>query len=172
MRRKFLIRGSIGLITLLCLGFAVVYIIAQRATAPVPLGVTNGRLAPCPPTPNCVSTYSTSPEHAMDSVPFSGDVDKTKDALLEVVNRYPRTTVLQNDSNYLHVLFRTPVMGFPDDVEFYLDEATQQIHFRSASRLGRGDLGVNRARMEQIRADLVVLQLRATCSPCYTLLRV
>jgi len=36
-------------------------------------------------------------------------------------------------------------------VEFFLDDATQTIHFRSASRLGYSDLGVNRKRMEEIR---------------------
>jgi uncharacterized protein (DUF1499 family) len=42
-------------------------------------------------------------------------------------------------------------MSFVDDVEFYLDDAAKQIHFRSSSRLGRSDLGVNRQRMEEIR---------------------
>ncbi|MEM7031384.1 MAG: DUF1499 domain-containing protein [Chloroflexota bacterium] len=42
-------------------------------------------------------------------------------------------------------------MGFIDDVEFYLDEASTQIEFRAAARLGRDDLRANRKRMEMIR---------------------
>ena len=42
---------------------------------------------------------------------------------------------------------------FDDDVEFVVDEQAGTIHFRSASRAGRGDLGVNRRRMEAIVAE-------------------
>ena len=43
-------------------------------------------------------------------------------------------------------------MGFVDDVEFTYDDKDGVIQLRSASRLGRGDFGVNRRRIEAIRA--------------------
>jgi uncharacterized protein (DUF1499 family) len=49
-------------------------------------------------------------------------------------------------------------MGFVDDVEFFLDEGANVIHVRSASRLGQSDLGVNRKRVETIRAKFNELQ--------------
>jgi uncharacterized protein (DUF1499 family) len=69
-------------------------------------------------------------------------------AILAVVEKMQRTTVITQRENYLHVEYRTK-MGFVDDVEFYLDESTDTVHFRSASRIGYSDLGVNRKRMEE-----------------------
>jgi len=43
------------------------------------------------------------------------------------------------------------LLRFIDDVEFVFDDATKMIQFRSASRTGYSDLGVNRRRMEEIR---------------------
>ena len=45
-------------------------------------------------------------------------------------------------------------MGYVDDTEFYLDENAGVIQVRSASRLGSSDFGVNRERIESIRAKL------------------
>jgi uncharacterized protein (DUF1499 family) len=64
-----------------------------------------------------------------------------------------RTTLVRETPDYLHVEFRT-LLGFVDDVEFYLDESQNVIHLRSASRIGYWDLGVNRKRMESIRMGL------------------
>ena len=63
----------------------------------------------------------------------------------------PRTRIAEDDGYYVHAEFRSRVFRFVDDVEFLLDDATGQIYFRSASRVGRSDLGVNRRRMEAIR---------------------
>jgi uncharacterized protein (DUF1499 family) len=41
-----------------------------------------------------------------------------------------------------------------DDVEFWFDAAAKTIHFRSASRSGYYDFGVNRKRMEELRRKL------------------
>ena len=45
-------------------------------------------------------------------------------------------------------------MRYVDDVEFWFDPVNMVIQVRSASRLGKGDLGVNRARIESLRATL------------------
>jgi len=70
--------------------------------------------------------------------------------LAGVVAAIPRTQVIQSRADYLYVEFSTPLMGFVDDVEFYCDGKAIQV--RSASRLGYSDLGVNRKRIEAIRA--------------------
>ena len=51
---------------------------------------------------------------------------------------------------FIHVEFTSNIFRFIDDVEFYLTEQGV-IHFRSASRIGHSDLGVNRRRVEMIR---------------------
>jgi hypothetical protein len=52
--------------------------------------------------------------------------------------------------DYLHVEFKSKLMGFVDDVEFYFPDSAV-IHMRSASRVGYSDFGVNRRRLEKIR---------------------
>jgi uncharacterized protein (DUF1499 family) len=64
----------------------------------------------------------------------------------------PRTKLVEEDDTYLHYEFTSLLLRFVDDVEFLFDDETKTIHFRSASRTGYGDLGVNRRRMEDIRS--------------------
>ena len=55
-------------------------------------------------------------------------------------------------ADYLYATYTTPLMRFVDDVEFWLDPTAPVIHVRSASRIGHGDRGLNRARIEALRA--------------------
>ena len=114
------------------------------------------RLAPCPRTPNCVSTEAPpGSSKRMDPIPYTGSLDEARARLLRVVRDYPRTRIVSDPSlepHYLKAECRSQIFRFVDDVEFVFNEAAKQIHFRSASRLGRKDFGVNRKRMEEIRA--------------------
>jgi uncharacterized protein (DUF1499 family) len=65
-----------------------------------------------------------------------------------------RTTIIEATDSYLYAEFKSKLMGYVDDVEFYLDPAANVIQVRSASRLGQSDLGVNRQRIETIRQKL------------------
>lgn len=113
------------------------------------LGVKAGKLAPCPDTPNCVSSQSKDSEHAIDPLPYVSIVDIKK-----VVENMERTTIIEETDNYLYAEFKSRLMGFVDDVEFHKDDVNQVVHVRSASRLGKSDLGVNRKRVESIREQL------------------
>ena len=62
----------------------------------------------------------------------------------------PRSRIVTSDQRYLHAEFRSLWLGFVDDVEFLADETQDLLHFRSASRVGYSDLGVNRTRLEEI----------------------
>jgi uncharacterized protein (DUF1499 family) len=115
---------------------------------PADIGLRDGKLSPCPDSPNCVSTRSSDSRHVIEPLPFRGSKADTMAAILEVVDKMVRTTIITQRQDYLHVEYRTK-MGFVDDVEFHLDEATGTVHFRSASRVGYSDLGVNRKRMEE-----------------------
>ena len=115
---------------------------------PAHLGVKNGKLTQCPDSPNCISSQSEDPDHRMDALKFRGDHRGTMSAILRIVENTVRTTIVTNRDDYLHVEYRTR-LGFVDDVEFYLDRESRTVHFRSASRVGYSDLGVNRKRMEE-----------------------
>lgn len=69
-----------------------------------------------------------------------------------IVANLPRAKLVEEDETYLHYEFTSLLLRFVDDVEFVFDDETKTIHFRSASRTGYSDLGVNRRRMEEIRA--------------------
>ncbi len=120
---------------------------------PANLGVRNARLAPCRRTPNCVSSQADpgDAEHYVAPIPFKGDAIA---AVRRAVLGIPRTTIIQTRTNYLYAEFRTPLMRFVDDVEFFHDDKAGVIHVRSASRVGRRDFGVNRERMEHLRSLL------------------
>ncbi|HSU84647.1 MAG TPA: DUF1499 domain-containing protein [Thermoanaerobaculia bacterium] len=114
------------------------------------------RLAPCPRTPNCVSTEAPpGSSKRMDPIPYASSLDAARARLLQVLRDYPRTRIVSDpglEPHYLKAECRSAVFRFVDDVEFVFDDGAKQIHFRSASRLGRKDFGVNRKRMEEIRA--------------------
>ncbi|NJL03161.1 MAG: DUF1499 domain-containing protein [Spirulinaceae cyanobacterium SM2_1_0] len=116
---------------------------------PTNLGVKNGKLKACPGTPNCVNSQSQDSQAKIAPLPAAPLAD-----LRKVVEAMERTKIIKMTDNYLYAEFKSKLMGFIDDVEFYLDPAAKVIHVRSASRLGQSDLGANRQRVEMIREQL------------------
>jgi len=131
-----------------CVGLALLSFLAK---APEGLGVKNGRLVACPPSPNCVSSQAETQQHWIAPLtPSSGD-EQPIARLAGIVRNMRGGTVVQQSDTYLRAEFRSLIFRFCDDVEFFHDASQGQIHFRSASRVGHSDLGVNRKRMEDIR---------------------
>lgn len=132
----------------------IVTLAALSATArrPTTLGVRDGRLASCPDSPNCVSTQSDREVSRMEPMPILGDPADVLPRLRAVLSAMPRTRIVTADDNYLHAEFTSALFRFVDDVEFFVDREQRVIHFRSASRVGKSDLGVNRQRMQAIAA--------------------
>ncbi len=113
--------------------------------------LVNGKLRPCPGTPNCVSSESDNPLFKIAPLAFTGSPEQVW-ATLKLVVREEGGTVHDEGREYLWSTFTLPVFGFVDDVEFRLSATEGVIHVRSASRLGISDLGVNRGRVEQLRS--------------------
>ncbi len=136
------------------LGFFLVLFLFSgcSGTRPSNLGVKDSRLSPCPSSPNCVSSQSDDEKHKIDPIRFTLTPGEAMNRLKMIIQRMERTTVVYETPGYLHLEFRT-LLGFVDDVEFYLDGSQKVIHMRSASRMGYWDLGVNRKRMESIRVE-------------------
>ena len=106
----------------------------------------------CPTSPNCVSTQAQDEGHAIAPFRYRKSRAEAKEVLKDIVRTIPRTKLVEEDESYLHYEFTSLLLRFVDDVEFLFDDENKIIHFRSASRTGYGDLGVNRKRMEEIRA--------------------
>jgi uncharacterized protein (DUF1499 family) len=112
---------------------------------PENLGVREGRVAPCKRSPNCVSSQANPADREHYIAPIHGAMESVKNA----VRAFPRATIVKEEKDYLYAEFRTPLMRYVDDVEFFFDGHV--IHVRSCSRLGRRDFGVNRRRVEELR---------------------
>lgn len=111
------------------------------------------RLAPCPRSPNCVSSRAAEEDerHFMEPIPLGVSSERARQILLEVLRSRPRTEILTAEEAYLHATETSALLRFVDDIELEIDDEAGEIHFRSASRVGYSDLGANRKRMDEIR---------------------
>jgi len=156
------------------LGFSIVFfaVIAVAVLAvgqlgllgghmPDDLGVQNGRLKAPSLTPNSVSSqadlFPTHPQRdyaRIDPIRFTGDPATAMRKLESVLKAMDGVVVVRREGDdYLYAQASTRLLKFTDDLEFWLDRQGSVIQVRSASRLGRKDLNVNRERIETIRAQ-------------------
>lgn len=117
---------------------------------------TQRTLEPCPDSPNCISSQADPSDKTHYLAPFA--YARSEQEALELAESIllskPRTELIEKDSNYLHVTYKSFVFRFVDDVEILIDPEAKLLHFRSAARLGKGDFGVNRRRMEWFKEEL------------------
>ena len=155
-------------ILLIAVGLAALVVIAGQAGLlggqRPELGVVDGRLQPPSPTPNSVSSQThLHPGHpqaayaAVEPLPLkAAGVAASLRVLVGVLQALPGVTVVEQKDNYLRAQAQTRWLKFIDDLEFWIDPQVNpqqaRIEVRSASRLGRKDFGVNRQRLEAIRA--------------------
>lgn len=158
-RALLLLAGAVGL-TLVAAQFGLF-----QGRAPTDLGVRDGRLKPPATTPNSVSSQADLyPDHPQRDfariapLALRGDVTpsgaQTVARLRELIAAMPGARIVESREDYLRAEFTTRWMRYIDDVELWFDPAAQGVQVRSASRVGHGDLGANRGRVEAIRAAL------------------
>jgi uncharacterized protein (DUF1499 family) len=126
---------------------------------PSNLGIKEGKLKPPSRTPNSVSSQAgLYADHPMKTyaeiapLQFTGEGRAAIDRIKRIVDATDGARVVRAEPTYLYAQFQTPWLKFVDDTEFFSDEGAKVVHVRSASRVGRRDFGVNRARIETIRA--------------------
>ncbi len=124
---------------------------------PTTLGIVANHLQACPDSPNCVSSQSLDDEHRVEPIQLKGNSRRAMQALKHAIDDSERAEVLKSEDNYLYAEFTSKLMGFVDDVEFFVNEDERTIEIRSASRMGESDLGVNRKRVEALRQQFWTL---------------
>jgi len=144
MRTSMLMMGLAPMLGMFLLGCSGV--------RPQNLGVKDGKLAPCPSTPNCVSSQGSGQEHGIEPLHFTGTGADAWAKLKKIVLGMKRARIVTETNMYLHAEYTSLIWRFVDDVEFVVFDKEKVIHVRSASRLGKSDLGVNRKRVEEIRS--------------------
>ncbi len=129
-------------------------ILAACASNQVTTGLVDDRFAPCPNSPNCVSSDATDEKHRVEPYRLTAAAVDAWHGLQNVVAAEERTRLVEVDDSYLHVEVLSAVMRFVDDTEFNLRAGEGIIAVRSAARTGHSDGGVNRKRVERIRQAL------------------
>jgi len=120
------------------------------------LGVQNGALSSLTRKPNCVSTQTDIKTKKVPPIGYQKSPSDQMQQVISVIESMPGAKIKQCTGHYLYAVFTSKILRFKDDVEIYLDDATKTVHFRSASRLGYSDLGVNRKRYERFASSLQV----------------
>jgi len=108
----------------------------------------------CPGTPNCVSTEAAVASQRMQSVPFTDPLEAAQARARAAVLAEPRTRIVRDEPGVLEAESTSFLFRFVDDVRIVIDAEARVFRFRSASRVGRSDLGVNRKRMTRIAERL------------------
>ena len=127
---------------------AILSLVSHKGAA---AGMLDGRLHPCPDTPNCVCSEYPQSAAFVEPLAFEGDANAAwAQAQMTIIELGGE--ILRVENGYLAATFQTALFCFVDDVELRLDREAGVIHIRSASRVGRSDLGANRKRVEAIRS--------------------
>lgn len=140
------------LVVLVFAGLAVCLFFAYLSmTAKTPaLGLRDGRLKPCPDSPNCVSSeQGTDARHLVDPLHFKGTPEYAWLKLKQAIDAQGGK-VTEEQPGYLHAVFTSRIFRFVDDMEFRSQARDSLIHVRSASRVGHSDFAVNRKRVERL----------------------
>ena len=133
--------------------FAVLGYISRSDKAP---GLLDGALSPCPDKPNCVcSEHRDDSAHFIEPLPIADTPVVVAMQKLEKIISALGGRLETSRENYIAATFSSSLFGFVDDVEARADADARVLHLRSASRIGHGDLGANRKRVEEIRRRFV-----------------
>lgn len=155
MKHKRLV--IVSLVTLMVL--VMVTIICSRwysaeYSHPQGLGLVNGGFSECGSNPNCVSSQTTQKKKYIAPLNTHDTEELAWLMLSEVVGEMPQAILITEYERYRHYQFTSPLMGFIDDVELLFDPTKKQVQVKSASRVGKSDMGANRSRVELLRERL------------------
>lgn len=120
-------------------------LVVQNASPPNSLGLVDGKLSPLPDTPNAIGSQTEDSDRRVTAFPFRENLELTQICLKKAIAAYGRYQFITEEPTYWHLVFSTK-LGFKDDVEFYFDQEAGLVQFRSASRSGYSDMGLNRKR--------------------------
>jgi len=136
--------------------FFVLGVISKSAEAP---GIAHGKLTACPNKPNCVSSEAGEDDaYSIASLLLENISVEKAMAQLEVIINTSGAEIVKVEENYIAATYTSSIFRFVDDLEIRLDVDNKTIHFRSASRVGHSDFGVNRKRVEELKKAFIQTQ--------------
>ncbi len=143
--------GAVLLVLILAYVLRLIYLV-QNTPAAQSFGNGSAITACAITKPNCVSSLNIEDGFMARPIAFLGDAASVMAKLKLAIQTEPNSEVVFENDQQIEVTFKTALFGFRDDASFALNLPANQIEFRSQSRVGYSDLGVNAKRMERIRA--------------------
>ena len=119
--------------------FFLLYVLVMPSTAIA----SHIELKPCIKVSHCVRE-----ELNVDSI------DSPYEKVKSIVKNSPRTEIVESDGDYLHAEVTSRIMKYVDDLEISFSPEKNNLLIRSESRVGDGDFGVNRKRVDLIVSNL------------------
>lgn len=133
-------------------GILLLIVLAVLSKSGKPPGLVAGKLSMCPDKPNCVSSEQHNDAvHYLEPVALQSAASPDPLTVITAVIADMGGVIQEQDGGYIAATFSSPLFGFVDDLEIRVDPGKRLVQIRSASRVGHGDAGVNRKRVERFR---------------------
>ena len=126
------------------------FMVVKNVKMPSGLGVKDGKLADLPKSPNAVSSFTEDPKKRVEPLQFKTSLSDAKERIKKALLAYGDIEIKSETDNYIYAVSSTSMMRYHDDLEFLFDEKNGVVHFRSASRVGYSDMGMNRKRYDRL----------------------
>ena len=123
---------------------SILYLLLYVLFMPSTAMASHIELKPCIQVSHCVRE-----ELNVDSV------DTPYEKVKFIVENTPRTKIVEIDGDYLHAEVTSRIMKYVDDLEISFSPEKNNLLIRSESRVGDGDFGVNRKRVDLIVSNLL-----------------
>ena len=81
-------------------------------------------------------------------------IEKPFKEIKELIEKSPRSEIVELDGDYLHAEVTSKWMKYVDDLEVTFIPESNKLLIRSESRVGESDLGVNQKRVDKLKAKL------------------
>ena len=143
------------IISLILCSFAYFIYLSVRSHSGIPPGLSNNKLSSCPNSPNCInSEFNKDTLHFIDSLPYQNKTIAEVTLLIRHAIQKTGGHITDINSNYIAATYTSKLFRYVDDLEIRIDSEQKVMHFRSASRVGRSDFGVNIKRIQLIQKEL------------------
>jgi uncharacterized protein (DUF1499 family) len=149
---RYKLMGVFLVIAVLIVAVSIVLFVQNRQPQ-IELGMVDGQFYELNNKPNNVSTQTSYENKRISTLAFKGTLEESKRRFIEAMKAYPGIEIIKEEDTYIYAVATTNTLKFHDDIEVYFDSVEQVIHYRSASRAGYSDGGLNRRRYEAISGN-------------------
>lgn len=126
----------------------VAFMFHKNNSTPSYIGMHDGKFSDTPQSPNAVSTQTTDQSKKIQPIPFT-TLEEAKARVKRTLVKMGQNAIHTENESYMHIVFTTPTLKYKDDVEISFDLNEHLIHYRSQSRIGYSDAGLNRKRFNE-----------------------